>query len=206
MSFLGLAVYFDRRTIHDVSFSTLRNPNAGSLNPLDVCAFKVPDARAGALADIGLYGGPTLPLLLSLHPRSRPHYPVILVVWLETILLNFAITSAIKNRFSRPRPYVLGEVLPHDQVLTRNDRAAFLSGHTSSATAGSLLFAFLVQDYAQNRIVIAGGWFLAGAVAGFTAYLRVKAAKHWPTDAVAGVILGGAVATLVLRLHQEPAP
>jgi len=200
---LGLAVWFDRRKRGPVSVSTLRNPSAASRNPLDAFAWNEVNDRTAGLADAGLYGAPTLSLLLALHPRPRPEYPKLLLIWLETMLLNFAVTSAIKNRVSRPRPYVLHDAFPYERSLSRNDRAAFLSGHASMAAAGSMLFARLLHHYFPEDDVRYLGWFLAGAFPAFTAYLRVKSAKHWPTDAVAGVLLGGMIGYLVPGPHLK---
>lgn len=199
---LGLAVWLDRRNQTEVSVSTLRNPHAGSRNLLDVFALEEEDTSAANLADAGLYGGPTLPLLLALHPRPRQNYGTLLLIWIETVLLNFAATSAIKNRVSRPRPYVLADVFPYEQALSRNDRAAFLSGHTSMAATGAMLFALLVNHYFPKSDMRYAAFFLAGSVPGFTAFLRVKAAKHWPTDVMAGVLLGAGVAWWVVECHR----
>ncbi len=199
---LALAVYIDRKDTEPIRVGNLRNPHAGSRNPLDTLAFREPDPAAAALADAGLYGGPALPLLLSLHPRTRRQYPTLLLIWLETMLLNFAITSLLKNAVSRPRPYVLNPDFDDRRELSRNDRAAFLSGHTSNTAAGSVLFAQLVTTYTDNKLVSTAAYLCSGLLPGFTAYLRVKAAKHWPTDALAGLILGGTVGWLVPRLHR----
>lgn len=197
----GLAVLLDKKPELAVYAGNLRNPFAGSRNPLDRMAWKSPDPAAANLADAGLYGGPSLPLFLALHPRARPYFCVLLLTWLETVALTFAATSVIKNSFNRPRPYVLATGFDPERELLRNDRAAFLSGHTALAAAGSMLFARLVELYEPEWRTKA--WFLAGSVSGFTAYLRVKAAKHWPTDAVAGVLLGAGISALVFEANQE---
>ena len=202
LGLLALAVYIDGQDTQPIRVGNLRNPHAGSRNPLDALAFREPDPVAAALADVGLYGGPTLPLLLSLHPRTRRQYPIILLIWLETMLLNFAITSLLKNTVSRPRPYVLNPDFDDRHELSRNDRAAFLSGHTSNTAAGSLLFAQLVTNYSENKLAAVTAYSLSGLLSGFTAYQRVKAAKHWPTDTLAGLILGGTVGWLVPHLHR----
>ena len=147
LGLLALARYYDRRDREPVTSATLRNPNAAARNPLDGLAYLTPYPAAGQLADAGLYGAPTLPLLLSLHPRPRQEYPRILLLWAQTIGLTFALTSVIKNRASRPRPYVLHPDFPRHAPLYRNDRAAFLSGHAAMATAGATLFARLITHY-----------------------------------------------------------
>ena len=199
LGLLALARYLDYRDDTPITPDTLRNPRAAAGNPLDALAYRQPDPAAATLADAGLYGGPTLPLLLAFHPRPRQDYPKILLLWRETIGLTFALTSVIKNAASRPRPYVLNPDFDRHAVLTRNDRAAFLSGHAALATAGATLFARLVERYDRNYRLPA--WGIAGIVAGGTGFLRVRAAKHWPTDAVAGVLLGFGVAEGLWQLH-----
>ena len=169
------------------------------INPVDRLGYTVRNRRAGELADAGLYGGPALPFLFSLHPRSRIDYPVLLLLWLETMLLTFGASSVLKNTVGRPRPYVYNEDWELERALTRKDRAAFLSGHAANATAGAVLFAELMRRYFPGWARPARG--VAVLISGGTAFLRVKAGKHWPTDAVAGVALGGGVAGAMMWVH-----
>lgn len=202
LTLIGLALWLDRRDKLPVTAGTLRSPLAGSDNPLDRRTYRVPDQQAAQLADSGLYGGPTLPLLFALHPRTRPGYHLLLLVWFETLLINFGITSSIKNSFNRPRPYVLHPDFQPDRPLTRNDRAAFLSGHASIASAGSTLFIMVLLNCFKPSLSRTALLTAAAALPLTTAYLRVKSAKHWPTDAVAGLLLGGIVAKEMLGLHR----
>ncbi len=195
------AVCVDRHDTEPV-FSPYQEGYSGDeINPLDRLGFTTRNERAGQLADAGLYGGPTLPLLLSLDPRTRPYYPTVLLMWLETMLLTLALSSLIKNVVSRPRPYVYNAEWELDRSLTRKDRAAFISGHAANATAGAVLFAALVEAYDTRAARY--GRVLAVVVAGGTAYLRVKAGKHWITDAAAGVLLGGGIAGAMIRMHRR---
>ena len=204
LSGLGLllaAVCVDRGDVEPVYSPWSGDYQGKEINPIDRLGYNVRNDRAADLADFGLYGGPTLPLLLSFDARTRTHYPVVLLLWLETMLLTFALGSLIKNTANRPRPYVYNSDWHPRRILTRKDRAAFLSGHAANATAGSVLFAALLEVY--DRPLAPYGRFLAVGVAGLTAFLRVKAAKHWISDAAAGILLGGAVAGAVVRLHAR---
>jgi membrane-associated phospholipid phosphatase len=201
LALLAAAVYADHRDDTPAFSPTAAGYTGRDINPIDRLGYTERDERAGQLADAGLYGGPTLPLLLSLHLRPRQNYPALLLVWLETMLLTFALTSLIKNTVSRPRPYVYNDDWQPDRPLARKDRAAFLSGHAANATAGATLFAGLLAAYGLDRTKF--GRLLAGTVAGTTAFLRVKAGKHWPTDALAGILLGGGVAGAMLWGHRR---
>ncbi|WP_116125066.1 phosphatase PAP2 family protein [Lewinella sp. IMCC34183] len=198
LTLLAAAAWFDRR-LDPVYSPWTGNYQGDEINPVDRLGYTTRDERAGNLADFGLYGGPTLPLLLSFDPVGRSHYPTVLLIWLQTMLLNFSLSSLIKNTANRPRPYVYTADWHPEQLLTRKDRAAFLSGHAANAAAGSVLFASLLEVY--DRPLAPYGRILAVGVAGLTAFLRVKAGKHWITDAAAGVLLGGAVAGAVVRMH-----
>lgn len=202
LGLLAAAVWVDRRDVEPVYSPYSGAYQGDEINPIDRLGYTVRDDRAAALADFGLYGGPALPLLLSFDPRTRAHYPLILLLWLQTMLLTFSLSSLIKNTANRPRPYIYNAAWHPERILSRKDRAAFLSGHAANATAGSVLFAALLEAY--DRPLARYGRFLAVGVAGFTAFLRVRAGRHWPTDAAAGVLLGAAVAGAVIGVHRTP--
>lgn len=196
---LAVAVYLDRRDDTPVFAAGYLNKR---ITRIDRLAFTIQDNYSAQLADVGLYGGPSLPFLFSLHPRTRPYYPAVLLMWLETMLLTFGLTSVLKNTANRPRPYIFDEAWNPLLALSRNDRAAFLSGHASNATAGVVLFAGLLGTFNSRLAPYARE--LAVMIAVLTAVLRVKAGKHWPTDVIAGTLLGGGVAGAIVALHAIP--
>ncbi|MGB3800256.1 MAG: phosphatase PAP2 family protein [Lewinella sp.] len=198
---LAAAIWADRQDVEPVYSPYFGEYEGDEINPIDRLGYTVKNQQAADRADFGLYGGPTLPLLLSFDARIRQDYPLILLMWLQTMLLTFALGSLIKNTANRPRPYIYNANWMAEWTLTRGDRAAFLSGHAANATAGAVLFAALLEAY--DRPLAAYGRLLAVGVAGGTAYLRVRAAKHWPTDAVAGVLLGAGVAGAIVRWHRR---
>ena len=201
LGLLGVAAWLDRQDVDPVYSPWSGDYQGDEINPVDRLGYNVRNDHAADLADFGLYGGPTLPLLLSFDARTRPHYPLILLLWLQTMLLTFALASLIKNTANRPRPYVYNASWHPRRPLSRKDRAAFLSGHAANAAAGSVLFANLLEAY--DRPLAPYGRLLAVSVAGLTAFLRIKAARHWITDATAGVLLGGGIAGAVVRLHRR---
>ncbi len=102
---------------------------------------------------------------------------------------GFALSSALKALFRRPRP----EVVPH---LMRVYSSSFPSGHSIiSAVVYLTLGALLARTFHQRRFKF---YFLAVAVVltGLVGVSRVYMGVHYPTDVLAGWTAGLVWATL----------
>ncbi|MFI8215583.1 phosphatase PAP2 family protein [Streptomyces sp. NPDC085932] len=92
-----------------------------------------------------------------------------------------------KQLADRPRPPA--EWIPHDEVADRPDSSSFPSGHTAAAVAFTA--------------AVAPTWPVAGALcavpAAAVALERVQSGAHYPSDVVAGAVIGLAGAWLVRR-------
>lgn len=113
-----------------------------------------------------------------------------LVVAMAGIEITRGLTERIKDMADRQRPN--GE----------NDKS-FPSGHASQAFAAAT-FASANTHRAWGDSV-AGQWVDAGlyTVASFTAYARVEAEKHHPSDVLVGTALGNFMARFLDRLLLE---
>jgi undecaprenyl-diphosphatase len=99
-------------------------------------------------------------------------------------LVTLAASSALKLEFARARP----DLVPH---LDRVTDLSFPSGHASNAAAFFLIAALVIPT--RNR----GAWVgLAAAGAILLGLSRNMLGVHWPSDVLAGLLLGTAVALL----------
>lgn len=149
------------------------------------------DAWARRMADDGATG-----MWYDLARRHRQDVGPV-QGWLGTALLaatmasNAAVTQVAKQRFDRERPYQVDTSirppvdLPHD--------SSYPSGHTSSAFAAARVIASLAPTLATE----------AYALATQVAASRVYAGVHFPTDVVAGALLGTGVAEAALRIARR---
>lgn len=122
-----------------------------------------------------------------------------LLLQAEAVAVTGAITSIVKVAAGRPRPYTHGA----GRVVEPDDHSSFFSGHTATAAAASFAAARaldLTGDLGTGtRVALYGG---AGVITAAVGVLRIAAGRHFPTDVIAGAIVGGGVAFLVPELHR----
>ncbi len=106
-------------------------------------------------------------------------------------MINNGLTYALKLSFNRERPY---DTYPQLEPYKIMSSASFPSGHTSlafsTATALSLQY--------PKWYIIAPSFLWASSVG----YSRMNLGVHYPTDIIAGSILGAGSAYLTLKLNE----
>lgn len=174
------------------------------INFIDRVATNFSSEKADRLSDKTLLASAGLPLLLLAGRDTRNDFGKIAILFTETMLLNQGLTDIIKSTSLRPRPYVFDENLPPSTILRSNDRASFLSGHTSGSAAASFFFARVFSDYYPDSKLRPYVWGLAIGMPAITGYLRVRGGQHYPTDVVAGYLLGASIGYFIPVLHRKP--
>ncbi|MFQ3676010.1 MAG: phosphatase PAP2 family protein [Endomicrobiia bacterium] len=108
----------------------------------------------------------------------------------ETILISNILSTSMKYLINRERPFIK---YPELQNITRVSSPSFPSGHTSTAfaLATSLSLAF------PKWYVIVPSFLWAGLVA----YSRLHLGVHYPSDIIAGIIVGCGSAFLSIKIN-----
>lgn len=113
------------------------------------------------------------------------------LVTISATCINVAITNALKYSIDRVRPYAA-----YPDILRKDDPSgpSFPSGHTSNAfaTATSISLA-----YPEWYIVIP-----AYVYAGSVAYSRMHLGVHYPSDVLAGALIGAGSAYITFRVNK----
>lgn len=113
---------------------------------------------------------------------------------LAVSLTYLAVDGALKPLVHRDRPFV---VLEDTRLIDQRPlTSSFPSGHAASAMAGALAASRLLPEV---RFV----WW---ALAALIAVSRVYVGAHWPSDVLAGALLGIAVAWFVLGGRARSTP
>lgn len=126
------------------------------------------------------FGYPALALILYLAEAPAA------VPFIQVMVLAFALERPLywilKNGLKRNRP---SAILPnYRSAIIPSDQFSFPSGHTS----GAFLVATLLALFFPPLAPLAYGWAVLVAVS------RVTLGVHFPTDTLAGALMGGSLA------------
>ena len=125
---------------------------------------------------------------------------VLLQVWTTTSALQLLTATGVR----RPRPYMYGTRASEQQRTTGHASLSFFSGHTANA------FATVLATYSTlSRLRVAAPHRFAAlglglGIASFVGAGRIISGNHFPTDVIAGAIVGSGLGILIPRLHDSP--
>lgn len=131
-------------------------------------------------------------MLLALGFMLNKKTRTVGIVTLSALLLTTVIGEGIlKQLVERPRPYVdFPDIQP---LIEKLASYSFPSGHTASSFAASMVLGRYLKKYA------AVFWSLA-VIMGFS---RLYLFVHYPSDIVAGALLGVACAAVIITVYEK---
>ncbi len=175
------------------------------------------DPNAGTLSNVGLglaLGYAVLDPVLSGTRDGGRAALVDLALYAESLSVTLALVDIAKVAVRRPRPIAYVEQAALDKAtpggaasspsITQTDSVlSFPSGHAAivaatTATASYLAFRRSPKSW-RPWVTLGLGFALTAGVS----YERVRAGMHFPTDVVAGSLLGAAVGVIVPHLHRS---
>lgn len=175
------------------------------INSFDRPATGLYNEKAALASDILLGTVMAAPMLLFADKRLNRDFKnaaTYLVMYAESLILLNGITETFKVTVQRKRPYAYNESLSYKKRTSGDYNLSFLSGHTAnvfnSAVFLSTVFTFANPGSKWVPVV----WTASLSVASTVAVLRVVAGKHYPTDVIAGAVLGSVTGLLIPLLHK----
>lgn len=184
--------------------------NRNSLNRFDRWALEQDPSKRDhfySLSDKGL----TITLAASaatflLNKKTRKDWLRLGLMFYQTQFLTFAFYDfsffgpLFQNRL---RPIVYYDYFSIDQRKGGNQKNSFYSGHVANATAATF---FAVKVYCDYHPEIGNKKILLYAAASVpplvTGWLRMKALAHFPSDVMAGYLIGGVFGIVIPELHR----
>lgn len=153
-------------------------------------------------SDIILYSSFVLPFSHYSGRLCRDQGFVIAAMALETFFITDGITNMTKAFAKRFRPFTYNPDVPDEEKLTNGARYSFMSGHASNSAALGWFTAKVYSDMYPDSKWKPVIWGLGAGLPAAVSYLRHRAGKHFPTDVIAGYMLGASVGYLVPQLHK----
>lgn len=155
-------------------------------------------ARRGS--DALLIGVGGLAAFVAAHDRSAPQARGNLAVLANSVSWTAASTGWLKVLIRRKRPILYTSGAAGVATDPDNQRS-FPSGHTSVAFAVATSYLVMAnREHLPHRTRNAA--LLFGSAAGIGA-LRVAGGSHFPTDVLAGALLGSGIGWLVATVHPK---
>jgi len=124
----------------------------------------------------------------------RKHWLAFLQSLFSAFLARFVFVEIIRYFWPRPRPFMENQI---HLLLEKTNQAAFPSGHAAFYFAlSTALFLFLRKKYPTSKLSwLVGIFFLLSCC--LMSVARVFVGVHWPSDILAGALLGILTAWLV---------
>jgi membrane-associated phospholipid phosphatase len=136
--------------------------------------------------------------------NKTPWRPVLedLLILGEALAWSSALNLNVRAMRLRPRPFVYGTEAPAAERAEPQAAGGFYSGHASEAFLGAVYLATvypLRHPEFEHR-----GWLWAGSLTAATAAatVRVASGKHFPSDVLAGAVMGSLIGLGFVQLHR----
>ena len=169
------------------------------VNGFDRSAIGNQSALARQLSDVTVAAVVVVPILADAKAVGMGRvWNEDVAVLFETLAVNGALVTAAKYIVQRPLPrtYAGDPALLDDPEGYR----AFYSGHTSTAFAALAAAAMTLRlRYGAKT----WPWIVTGVVGTSVAVERVADGRHFPSDVIAGAVMGTAVGIAVPALHAR---
>jgi membrane-associated phospholipid phosphatase len=125
-----------------------------------------------------------------------------LVMYAESALIANGISRTVKTVFQRNRPYVYNDSLSLKDRTASDWNLSFPSNHTVNAFNSAVFIStvFTLTNPDSKWVPVVWSVSLSAAVA--TGILRVTAGEHYPTDVIAGAVLGSLTGLFIPLLHK----
>lgn len=137
---------------------------------------------------------------------NKREFATFSLMFLQAIAIGNGINLAVRSTELWPRPYMYatsGNGLKQAEKAKAEAYGSFFSGHATVAftvaTFSDEWFKSAYPNSCYKGIVTASAYSLAA----FESALRVAAGKHYPSDVIAGAIVGTGVSLMVLQLHKK---
>lgn len=191
---------FAYMNMKSVDVSTLRREN---IPCFDRFAVDLSNSKIADVSDVTSGIALGLPLVLALGSRDGRTVGEDALMYMESVMFMGGLTWLSKAAFGRPRPYAYRDAEAGASSLSPNAVRSFFSGHTAAAFNGAVFAGTVFQKRYPDSDWVKPVWAFGLTAATATAVFRVTSGNHFPTDVIAGAVMGSLTGWLIPRLHAR---
>ena len=157
-----------------------------------------PGTAIAVLAGTGIYG-----LADFKRRKNFSSLKTLTLMYMEGLYLSSGTMLVAKAVVNRPRPYVYNTELPWWERYRGANNESFFSGNATVLFYNVAFFSSVFSDLFPDSRLTPWIWGGSLALAGFSGFLSVRSGMHYPTDVIAGAIIGGMTGFLIPLMHKE---
>ena len=176
--------------------------NKNEINSFDRSAINYYSKNFSLVSDVLLITNVCLPTAFIFLDEARNELKNIGVMYLETLTLTYGITNLTKNIFQRFRPYAYNNSVELSEKLEADTKKSFFSGHTSTSFASAVFFSTIFSEISSDENAKRLVWIGSISLATTTGLLRYFSGKHFPTDILAGAIVGTFIGYTIPKIYK----
>ncbi|MCU0821478.1 MAG: phosphatase PAP2 family protein [Spirochaetes bacterium] len=128
-------------------------------------------------------------------------------MYLEVFTIQQGSAGIVKSSANRMRPFMYNDEVSYEikknAAKDGDANRSFYSGHSSTAFSSVVFCAKVFDDTHPGSVYTPYIWGCGLALASTTAYLRVEAGMHYPSDVIAGAVIGSIIGYVVPWLHYN---
>lgn len=185
------------------SEATLAGLQKSDVNGFDRWAIRPYSKSVDKLSYVPFYIGIPLPLILfTVDKKMRKDFWKLSFLYLEAMSITGSLYTSAVHYHSRYRPLVYSTESPMEKRMSPNSTNSFFAGHVALVATSTFFAAQVLADYHPDSRLKWVYYGSAAALTAATAYLRVRAGEHFPSDVLIGTAVGTLSGWLTPKLHR----
>ena len=190
-------------TTKPIPYEELKTLSRKNINSFDRGATYNWSPQAADWSDILLMTSIASPLLLFTSSAVRDDAGTYTTMFLQNILTTYSVSHLPKAMIRRYRPYSYNDEVEDEIRSSPAATLSFFSAHTSVSFASAVFLSTTFNKYNPNSNLTPYIWGTSLLIASAVGYLRYASGSHFPTDIIAGAIVGSVVGFLIPLIHES---
>jgi membrane-associated phospholipid phosphatase len=177
--------------------------NKNDINGFDRWAVRPFSKSLDEISYYPFFGSVPLPFLFLTGKKTSKDFFKLSFLYLEAMSITGFLYTGSVYFIDRYRPYAYSSESTLPQRTRGGAKNSFYAGHVALVATSTFFMAKVYGDYHPDSKAKWVFYSLAGAATGTTAYLRLRAGQHFPSDIILGIAQGTLTGLLVPQFHKH---